>query len=159
VVGTPSIPSFIASYPSYITTILFRDVPPPGPGPRRDWLIPEGEEGAGEVDPECLRQMAYDASWLSEEGREDIVGEYGATLHIDLDERWRGGGWGKRLIERFLESVMEIWKTEGGLSGGKGRGVHVGIAGENAKVMGFYARCGFVLLGERDGTILMGLKV
>ncbi|PKS10961.1 hypothetical protein jhhlp_002720 [Lomentospora prolificans] len=160
VVGTPSIPDFVASYPSFISTILSRDIPKPE-GPRRSWSIPKGEENAGQVDPQCLAQMAYDGRWLVWENREGLVSEYGATLHIDLEEKWRADGWGKKLVEEYVKAVRASWEATGGPGEGGGRGVHVIIGGENGKVVGFYERCGFKLLegGEKEGTIWMGRKL
>ncbi|SPO07496.1 uncharacterized protein DNG_10190 [Cephalotrichum gorgonifer] len=143
VIGTPSIASFIESYPSYVSSVLSPDVERPAPGPPLDWELP----GGGGVDPARLAQIAYDGEELLRNGgREGMCEAFPATLHIDILEGWRNGGWGGRLVERFVGSLPE------------GTGVHISAAGTNTRAVPFYERCGFRMLegGEAMGSIWMG---
>ncbi|CAI4213415.1 unnamed protein product [Parascedosporium putredinis] len=81
---------------------------------------PRREEGAGHADPRCLTQLAHDGRRLLWEGREGLVAEYGATLHIDLEEQWRSGGWGKKLIEAYVKAARESWEEDGATPGARG---------------------------------------
>lgn len=149
VIGCPSVPSFVAAYPEYVSSILSRDVPAPKhtlAEKKEDWCLP----GSTEVNPECLKQTAYDPHLLllESEAKKALVEKFGATMHIDLLEPFQRQGWGRKLIERFLRTVKE--------EGAKG-GVHIGIAGENSKVVLFYEKVGFKVVpgGEATSTIWM----
>ena len=136
ILGTPSIPDFLARYESYVAEVLSKDVERVA-GPMQEWEV------EGKVNPGCLAQTAYDGEELLRKGREELCGKYPATFHIDILEGWRDGGKGGRLVERFLGSV------------GRGTGVHVSAAGTNTRVVPFYERCGFRVLegGEKMGSI------
>jgi ribosomal protein S18 acetylase RimI-like enzyme len=79
----------------------------------------------------------------------EVTAEYPAHLHIDLLERTRGSGMGRRLIEGTLHELR-----------GRGvAGVHFGVDPRNANAVGFYEHLGFrALEGEPDG-VLMGMKL
>jgi len=71
-------------------------------------------------------------------------------MHIDLLPEWQRGGWGRRLIEKFVASVQASGQDYG-------EGEHIGVAGENSKVVPFYEKVGFRVVegGENEGNIWM----
>ncbi len=75
---------------------------------------------------------------------------YPSHLHIDLLERARGRGFGRRM----LEQVMSILRRKGS------PGAHLGVSVLNVPAVGFYQRLGFKELirvgSETDGCIYMG---
>jgi ribosomal protein S18 acetylase RimI-like enzyme len=77
-----------------------------------------------------------------------VVAEYPAHLHIDLLERTRGSGMGRRLIEGLLDE----------LRGRSVAGVHFGVDPHNTNAVGFYEHLGFRVLDVSDG-VLMGMKL
>ncbi|KAK3906070.1 hypothetical protein C8A05DRAFT_30071 [Staphylotrichum tortipilum] len=153
VIGTPDVFAFAASYPRYVTEVLqspqgLEDVPPPA---QLETQVPWALDGG--VNPECLAQMAYSVDWLvleGVEGKRELVEGWRAMLHIDLLEGWQGKGWGGKMIGEFVERV----KASGG---DFGRGIQLGVAGENRKVVGFYEKVGFRVYpgGEKEGNVWM----
>lgn len=139
ILGTPSIPDFIARYDSYVADVLSKEVDRPA-GPMQAWDTPEGRPN-----PACLAQIAHDGEELLRRGREDMCAAYPATLHIDILEGWRDKGLGRGLVDRFLGSLPA------------GAKVHLAAAGTNTRVVPFYERCGFRVLpgGEKTGNIWM----
>lgn len=163
VIGTPDVFALAAAYPRYVAEVLQsevgrEEVPVPGQlDVLERWVLPpgpgEGEERGGGVNPVCLAQMAYKVEWLvleGVEGKRELVEGYRAMLHIDLLEGWQGKGWGRKMIERFVEAVK-------GSGGEFGKGIQLGVAGENQKVVRFYERVGFRVYpgGEREGNVWM----
>ena len=174
VIGTPDAFALAAAYPRYVREVLEsdqgrRDVPAP---PQLDRLepftcaaapapAPDGSGGnAGArvvVNPTAMAQIAYSVRFLALEGVEgkaELVRAYRALLHIDLLAPYQGRGWGKQLIEAFVASVRS------GASAGAydcGKGIHIGVSGENTKVVPFYEKCGFRVYpgGEREGNVWM----
>ena len=134
-IGCPHVPSFAAaaSYDRYTTEIL--DPSPDIDRPadltvKQLWNRPDGS-----VNGEFLAQMAYNPRWLLVDDAERLMDEgYLATLHIDLLEEWQGKGWGRKLIGKLLKSVS-------GEPGSKG--LWIGVAADNAKVVPFYEKMGF----------------
>ncbi|KFA65333.1 hypothetical protein S40285_10028 [Stachybotrys chlorohalonatus IBT 40285] len=137
-VGCPDIASFSEAYPRYTAAIL--DPSPEISRPmdmesKHPWAID------GEINEACLGQLAYSAEWLLLREDGDLVEEgYKATMHVDLLEGWQGKGWGRKLIERFVESV----RRDGS------KGIWIGVAAENGKVVKFYEKLGF-RVKEREG--------
>lgn len=70
----------------------------------------------------------------------DFSRQYPATLHINIDKKFRGYGVGRQLIKNYLEFL----RREGV------RGVHFGTMSESAKI--FFTKLGFTLLfaGKRS---------
>jgi ribosomal protein S18 acetylase RimI-like enzyme len=70
-------------------------------------------------------------------------------LHIDLLERARGRGHGRRLIERVLQALQQRGSP----------GVHLGMSARNTPAYGFYQRLGFREVARKgnanDGVIYM----
>ena len=79
----------------------------------------------------------------------ELASAYPAHLHIDLQERARGTGLGRTLIERLLTELR-----------GRGvPGVHLGVAAANANAIGFYQHLGFRDVDREPGGLLMGLRL
>lgn len=169
VIGCPDVFAFADGYQRYVDEVLLRPaaaddadanspaVPPPQQlGRLEPWSTP-----AGAVNEECLRQLAHSAWFLLFEGGEEkagLVEGFRATMHIDLLEGWQGRGWGRKMIEVFVASVRDAVRGSGGGGLDCGRGVHIGVAWENKKVVPFYERVGFRVYeaGWREGgTIWM----
>ena len=74
---------------------------------------------------------------------------YPAHLHIDLLPEAQGFGWGRRLIHAQLDRLA---------AAGVG-GVHLGMAPENARALGFYTHLGFHRLGEWQDTLFLGRRI
>jgi ribosomal protein S18 acetylase RimI-like enzyme len=76
--------------------------------------------------------------------------EYPSHLHIDLMERARGRGVGRRMIEMVMEKLRQRGSP----------GTHLGVSMMNSPAYGFYLRLGFkdlLRVGEgKDGCIYMG---
>ena len=79
----------------------------------------------------------------------DIVDDYPAHLHIDLLERVRGGGWGRRLIERQL----------GQLAAAGVEACHLTVAPSNDNAIAFYRHLGWAVLREGEGEWYMGIRL
>lgn len=178
VIGTPDVFKFAADYPRYISEVLqseqgLADVPVPNQlDTLESFLIPDPDHpdnspSAGEeegvrpkkkiVNEQCMAQNAYKVEWLvldGVEGKRELVEKYRAMLHIDLLEPVQGQGWGRKMIERFVESVREHGKKDGV---DFGKGIQLGVAGENTKVVKFYEKVGFRVYpgGEKEGNVWM----
>lgn len=74
---------------------------------------------------------------------------YPAHLHIDLQERARGTGMGRLLVERLLAELLER----------RVPAVHLGVDGANTNAIGFYAHLGFREVESRPSEIIMGLRL
>ena len=75
---------------------------------------------------------------------------YPAHLHIDLLERARGRGFGRRMLEQLMETLRRRGAP----------GAHLGVSALNVTALGFYGRLGFrelTRVGSGDaGCIYMG---
>ena len=78
-----------------------------------------------------------------------ILDAYPAHLHIDLLERARGTGIGRRLIERQLQSLADAGAA----------GCHLEVAASNANAIAFYGHLGWELLERGDDGLLMGVTL
>ncbi len=79
----------------------------------------------------------------------ELAAVYPAHLHIDLQERARGRGFGRLLVERLLTDLR-----------GRGIvGVHLGVDETNAAGIAFYDHLGFVEVAREPGGILMGMRL
>jgi len=175
-IGVADVFRFAEEYPRYVREVLqseqgIRDVPPPRQlDTLESWVKMvdnEDENGNGnvsgsgsgrrQVNPECLAQTAYKVEWLvlqGVEGKKELVERYRAMMHIDLLEGWQGKGWGKKMIDEFVRSVKS--EADQGRAD-VGKGIQIGVAGENTKVVGFYEKVGFRVYpgGEREGNVWM----
>jgi ribosomal protein S18 acetylase RimI-like enzyme len=163
-IGCPDVGTFMSRYDDYATSVLDTSDEVSRPADVTTAREPWADPDTGEVSGTCLSQMAYNPTWLLLDGNEDVTGEYGATMHVDLLEGWQGQGWGRRLVERFFESVREAAAgaaTTAAVSTGEegkaavGRGIWIGVAQENDKVVPFYERLGFRVKREGNGSICM----
>lgn len=71
---------------------------------------------------------------------------YPSHLHIDLLERARGRGYGRRMLERVMDKLRQRGSP----------GAHLGVSERNGPAIGFYQRLGFRELVRRDNVIYMG---
>ena len=78
-----------------------------------------------------------------------ILEAYPAHLHIDLLERVRGTGTGRRLIERQLRSLADAGAA----------GCHLDVAAANANAIAFYGHLGWEVLDRDDDTVVMGISL
>jgi GNAT superfamily N-acetyltransferase len=139
-----------------------RDVPQPEQlDTLEPWLVPVAESGSDSVaekkvvNDRCMAQLAYSPRWLlleGVEGKSRLVSEFRATMHIDMLPEFQGQGWGRKLIERFVESVRS---SSSGAD--YGRGIHIGVSGENTKVVPFYEKLQFRVYegGQKEGNVWM----
>lgn len=185
VVGCPDVLALAAAYPRYVADVLQSpqgkaDVSPPPPqlDSLEPWWLEARDESGTRTrtrtrmpNPACLAQLAHSARWLlldGVEGRSDLARAYRALLHVDLLDGWRGAGWGRRLVEGFVAAVRRAAGAGAGAGASStsttskgapdyGRGIHIGVAGENAGVVGFYEKVGFRVYpgGEREGNVWM----
>ncbi|KAK1991722.1 acetyltransferase [Colletotrichum falcatum] len=164
-VGCPSVGELAAAYPRYVAEVLEASAELAGRRPRSLEARAAWEDAeTGEVDEEALLQQAFKAEWLVlDADRAALWGGWRATMHVDLLGPWQGRGWGRRMVERFVESVREADRARGG-GGGQGggerlygKGVHIGVGGENAKVVLFYEKLGFRVqpTGDKGSSIWM----
>ncbi|KAK0616790.1 hypothetical protein B0T14DRAFT_538553 [Immersiella caudata] len=162
VIGAPDVFALAREYPRYVQEVLgseqgLRDVPVPKQLEVLEaWNVPV--EGSGMVvNPEAMAQNAYKVEWLvleGVEGKRELVEGWRAMLHIDILEGFQGKGWGRKMVEGFVESVKKA-KGEGRYHVGKG--IQLGVAGENTKVVKFYEKLGFRVYpgGEKEGNVWM----
>jgi ribosomal protein S18 acetylase RimI-like enzyme len=77
------------------------------------------------------------------------LARYPAHLHIDLLPGVQGSGWGRRLISTFFAAA----RTAGA------PGVHLVVAGDNTRALGFYDHLGFQRLPVADSApvVYLGL--
>jgi len=79
----------------------------------------------------------------------EVARDFPAHLHVDLQERARGTGLGRTLIERLLAE----------LRGRNVTGVHLGVDADNPNAIGFYEHLGFREVDREPGGLLMGLRL
>lgn len=77
----------------------------------------------------------------------EVVDAYPSHLHIDLLERARGAGLGRRLID----GLLDILRARGS------RGVHLDVAASNANAIAFYRHLGFTEIARPGESVLMGM--
>jgi ribosomal protein S18 acetylase RimI-like enzyme len=82
--------------------------------------------------------------WEGSSHRADLRADYPAHFHINLESKLRGAGWGRRLVERFLEQA-----SSAGVSGVRGA-----VAEANARACGFLESLGFLRL-DRQRTFAL----
>lgn len=67
--------------------------------------------------------------------------EYPGHLHIDIDERYTGGGSGRKL----MEALLDHFRADGVA------GIKLGVSAANERAVGFYRHMGFQKLAEHAG--------
>lgn len=80
---------------------------------------------------------------------DELAQEFPAHLHIDLDERARGSGLGRVLIERLIAELRERGVV----------GLHLGVDIENPNAIGFYEHLGFREVDRERWGLLMGIHL
>lgn len=75
-----------------------------------------------------------------------VAADYPAHLHIDLLPGAQRSGHGRRLVEHLLSRLRTIGV----------RGVHLGVAAENERAIGFYRHLGMQPVRQESGTLLLG---
>lgn len=75
--------------------------------------------------------------------------DYPAHLHIDLLPEAQGQGWGRHLMNAFLDRLEEV----------KAPAVHLGVNRSNAGAVVFYEKMGFQRVLEYPGAITFGMKL
>ncbi|HEU0242752.1 MAG TPA: GNAT family N-acetyltransferase [Candidatus Limnocylindrales bacterium] len=79
----------------------------------------------------------------------EIVEAYPAHLHIDLLERVRGTGAGRRLIERQLAQLAAAGAPA----------CHLTVGAMNANAIAFYSHLGWEVLAEGPEDVVMGIRL
>ncbi|TDZ30504.1 hypothetical protein C8035_v002851 [Colletotrichum spinosum] len=157
-IGCPNVNDFANAYPRYVNDVLETSSELAGRRPQSlEVKAPWNDPATGEVNEEALLQQAWNPKWLVlDEERKELWQEWKGTMHIDLLEDYQRQGWGRKLIDKFEESLREADKVSGGSETLYGKGWHIGVGGENEKVVKFYEKVGFrVALTEEHGTIWM----
>jgi len=80
---------------------------------------------------------------------EALAREYPAHLHIDLEDRVRGTGMGRRLMAQLIDELRERAVPA----------VHLGVDGANENAIGFYRHLGFEEIEARPWGLIMGLRL
>ena len=79
--------------------------------------------------------------------------EYPSHLHIDLLPRAQGRGYGRRMLQRIMDTLRQRGSP----------GAHLGVSVLNTNAAGFYRRLGFAELirtgSDRDGCSYMGIRL
>jgi ribosomal protein S18 acetylase RimI-like enzyme len=96
---------------------------------RRVYRDPAGEPRAGWGADELMGYKIHHPDRTAE----GILGRYPSHLHINLLPHLRGGGIGRRLMERWLATVRDM----------DSRGAHLAVGANNRRAIRFYLACGF----------------
>ncbi len=112
----------------------------------RRWPRPAKAEPGSTLSPQDnLLAYAYGRG----PGQEPLAGAYPAHLHIDLLPEMQGHGWGRRLIDTFVDAL----RARGV------QGVHLRVDPRNEGAVAFYSRVGFTLIPQPDGGVAFGRHV
>ncbi|GAB2821325.1 GNAT family N-acetyltransferase [Actinocorallia aurea] len=79
---------------------------------------------------------------------EEIVRDHPSHLHINLLDGTRGKGYGRALIERLTDELVEAGST----------GLHFGVDPANTNALAFYEAVGFAELRRDVHTVWMGRR-
>jgi ribosomal protein S18 acetylase RimI-like enzyme len=74
---------------------------------------------------------------------------YPAHLHIDVLPIGQGQGWGRKMMQTFLDRLRALHVP----------GVHLGVGRRNPRAIAFYERMGFQQLSSSEGGILFGMRL
>lgn len=74
---------------------------------------------------------------------------YPSHLHIDLLPRAQGHGWGRRMMEHFMEALRSKGSP----------GVHLGVGQVNERAIGFYHNLGFAELARVRDVLYLGRRL
>ncbi|WP_069385321.1 GNAT family N-acetyltransferase [Cellulosimicrobium cellulans] len=81
--------------------------------------------------------------------RAGVVAAYPSHLHVDLLPAAQGGGDGRRLLQTLFDALRSAGSP----------GVHLGVARDNPRAVGFYRHLGFTELDGDDGGLTLGLRL
>jgi len=114
-----------------------------------DWLLEIRKQYKSDMEPRSDLEK-----WLLEIIHRDCrINEfnkaYPSHLHIDLLPVAQKKGFGKKMISRFVEHLVE--------QGSPGVQLSVGEANNNA--IGFYTKLGFIELAREEGEVVMGMNL
>lgn len=76
----------------------------------------------------------------------DEVRQYPAHLHIDVLPVAQGQGWGKKLMELFIQQLKVCGAT----------GLHLGVSQTNSRAVRFYERCGLWVIKDVGHFLIYG---
>jgi ribosomal protein S18 acetylase RimI-like enzyme len=79
----------------------------------------------------------------------EFIDSYPAHLHIDILPEGQGSGWGKKLMDSFMDRLIQL----------ECPGVHLGVSKKNERAIGFYSRYGMTRLWEDEGTVVYAMKL
>lgn len=79
----------------------------------------------------------------------DIARQYPAHLHIDILPTGQGRGFGKALMDRFMDALVARGCP----------GVHLGVSQRNERALAFYPKLGFEILTITGGTTYFGRRL
>jgi ribosomal protein S18 acetylase RimI-like enzyme len=74
---------------------------------------------------------------------------YPAHLHIDLLPAGQGQGWGRAMMQQFLDRLRALHAP----------GVHLGVGRRNSRAIAFYERVGFQPIRSSEGGIVFGMRL
>jgi ribosomal protein S18 acetylase RimI-like enzyme len=77
-----------------------------------------------------------------------VAERYPAHLHIDLLPRMQNRGRGRQMIEAVVAELQQAGAS----------GVHLGVAAQNVRAIGFYEHLGFTTLDQDANGRLMGRR-
>ena len=89
-------------------------------------------------DTVCLVKSAFKSIRLGGLNRKDISTLYPAHLHINLEDDYRHKGFGKVLVEKFIDQARLARKS----------GVHASTSFDNQPARNFFERMGFSMIGK-----------
>lgn len=98
------------------------------PALRREYADPDGDPNGWGLDEMRAYQIHHPRAPPAR-----ITDPYPSHLHIDLLPRLQGRGFGKAMIDRWLDHLREAGS----------RGVHLGVSAENRRAIRFYHAYGF----------------
>lgn len=75
--------------------------------------------------------------------------DYPAHMHLDLLPIAQGQGWGRMMMNRFLEQMRSL-----GI-----RGVHLSVGSKNQRAIGFYQHMGFAAIRPEGQSLIMGCRL
>ncbi|MFC8922526.1 GNAT family N-acetyltransferase [Cellulosimicrobium sp. NPDC057127] len=78
-----------------------------------------------------------------------VLREHPSHLHVDVLPEAQGGGNGRRLLETLFDALRASGSP----------GVHLGVARDNVRAVGFYRHLGFTELDGDDGGLTLGLRL
>ena len=114
---------------------------------RAEWLPNCSEKYPSRSDPTLKLEDQRRLTQIREPGAnpEDVVREFPAHMHMNLDTRARGQGVGRKLFETFIAELPMP------------NGLHIGARADNAGGIAFWSAVGFrPLTASDERTVWMG---